>query len=83
MRFRGDSSQFLAGPIHWCGEKTKEEENWIHDVLDEHRCDRCYLLAKKELAQALREKIRTRVEKFSMATLTEADIVSFLEELAA
>ncbi|PJE51767.1 hypothetical protein COV28_01745 [candidate division WWE3 bacterium CG10_big_fil_rev_8_21_14_0_10_48_23] len=75
--------QFLAGPIHWYGEKTEEEKNWVHDVLNVHRCDRCYLLAKKELAQALLEKIRATVEQFQMATLTEADIAGFLEELIA
>lgn len=75
--------QFVAGPIHWAGEEIEEEKIWSHDVLHAHRCDRCYLLAKKELAQALLQKIRARVEEFQMATLTEADIASSLEELTA
>jgi len=75
--------EFLAGPIHWYGEKTKEEEDWFHDVLNEHRCARCHQLAKKELAQALLEKIGVAVEQSQMATLTKADIVGFLEDLKA
>lgn len=77
------SGQFVASPIHWAGEEIEEEKIWSHDVLNAHRCERCHLLAKKELSQALLEKIRATVEQFQMATLTEADIAGLLEELIA
>lgn len=75
--------KFLAGPIHWVGEKIEEEKIWSHDVLSVHRCERCRQLAKEELAQALLAEIGAKGEHFQRADFTEADIVGFLEELTA
>lgn len=66
-------SQFAAGPIHWAGEETEEEANWKHDVLNEHRCERCRELAQVELVQTLLGEIE------GGAGL--AKVVSLLEEL--
>lgn len=75
VRFSPTGAQFVMGPIRWARERVKEEEDWMHDVLVEHRCERCLQLAREELACDLLTKIEEGTE------ITE--IVGFLEELLA
>lgn len=86
--FRGEDApcgRFVAGPIHWAGEKIKEEEDWSHDVLNAHRCERCHLLAKKELARTLRDELRALKEEVA-GDIQPVDValvfLKKLEELA-
>ncbi len=75
IRLSTPGAQLVMGPIRWAGERVKEEEDWMHDVLTEHCCERCRQLAREGLACDLLAKIEEGTE------ITE--IVSFLELLLA
>jgi len=51
------SSEFVAGPVHWLGEETEEENNWFHDVLNQHVCRRCVELGMIKLAEIIKDGI--------------------------